>query len=159
MASLRGCSSWTSCSALVDEPPAGLELGGSARIVLEVLRAARRSVAPGLVHPHLEAADGRWHALWGATLDEHVRDELAALAHAAPAAAADAFDGDTDAFVHDLYGCAVDELARRALRGAVLVPRAPGGRRAARPSSFLAGLAAANPSSPPTTATRPSSDG
>ena len=114
---------------LVDEPPAGLELGGSARIVFEVLRAARRSVAAGLVHPHLEAADGRWHALWGATLDEHVRDELAALAHAAPAAAADAFDGDTDAFVHDLYGCAVDELARRALRKVVLVP---GERRAVR---------------------------
>ena len=133
---------------LVDEPPAGLELGGSARIVFEVLRAARRSVAAGLVHPHLEAADGRWHALWGATLDEHVRDELAALAHAAPAAAADAFDGDTDAFVHDLYGCAVDELARRALRGAVLVPASVGRSAGGAPERFLAGLAAANPSLP-----------
>ena len=58
--------------------------------------------------------------------------ELDALAHAAPAASADAFDGDTRAFVDDLYGCAVDELARRALRaaGVALSERlAPSGRR------------------------------
>ena len=134
--------------ALVEEPPAGIALGGSARIVLEVLRTAKRSVASGLVHPHLEAADGRWHALWGATLDEHVRDELAALAHAAPAAAADAFDGDTDALVHDLYACAVDELARRALRNAVLVPAGAGRSASGAAEKFLAGLAAANPTLP-----------
>ena len=133
---------------LVDAPPENVELGGSALIVLEVLCAARRSVASGLVHPHLEAADGRWHALWGATLDEHVRDELTALAHAAPAAAADAFDGDTDAFVHDLYGCAVDELARRALRGTVLVPAGAGRRAPGAVEHFLAGLAAASPTLP-----------
>ena len=52
--------------------------GGSALIVFEIVGAARRSVASGLCTLHLEAADGRWHALWGATLDERVRDELAA---------------------------------------------------------------------------------
>ena len=90
-----------------------LEPGGTARAVLAVLDRARRSVAEGLVHPHLEPSDGRWHALWGATLDEVVGDELGAIAAAAPAVCADAFDGDADAFVHDLYACAVDELARR----------------------------------------------
>ena len=60
--------------------PLALEPGGTARVVFAVLDVARRSVAAGLVHPHLEAADGRWHALWGATLDEHVVDELQAIA-------------------------------------------------------------------------------
>ena len=133
---------------LVDDPPEGVVPGGSALIVFEIVRAARRSVASGLVHPHLEAADGRWHALWGATLDERVRDELAALAHAAPAAAADAFDGDTDALVHDLYGCAVDELARRALRTVPLVPAAAGRRASSAVEHFLTGLAAPSPALP-----------
>lgn len=101
---------------LSTDPPDGVELGGTARVALAVLDVARRSVAAGLVHPHLEAADGRWHALWGATIDEHVREELDAIAHAAPAVSAEAFDGVVDAFVDDLYGCAVDELARGALR-------------------------------------------
>ena len=112
--------------------PHGLVLGGTARVVVAVLDAARRSVAAGLVHPHLQAADGRWHALWGATLDEHVDEELDALARVAPAASADAFDRDTRAFVDDLYGCAVDELARRALRAANVTHDervAPNGRR------------------------------
>ncbi len=134
--------------ALAAGPPAGLELGGTAQVVFAVLDVARRSVAAGLVHPHLEAADGRWHALWGATVDEHVRDELDALAHAAPAAAADAFDADTRAFVDDLFACAVDELARLALRDAgvdltVASPRAIGAAE-----RFLAGLAAPSPELP-----------
>ena len=104
--------------ALEADPPPGVEQGGTARVAFAVLDVARRSVADGLVHPHLQAADGRWHALWGATLDDHVRAELDAIAHAAPAASAEAFDDDTQAFVDDLYGCAVDELARRALREA-----------------------------------------
>ena len=85
-------------------------------MTLAVLDRARRSLAEGLVHPHLQSGDGRWHALWGATLDESLREELDALADAAPAVCAFPFEGDTDAFVYDLYGCAVDELARRALR-------------------------------------------
>jgi non-specific serine/threonine protein kinase len=134
--------------ALPSGDDAPIALGGTARIVFAVVDVARRSVAAGLVHPHLEAADGRWHALWGATLDEHVVDELEALAHAAPAAAADAFAGDTHAFVHDLYACAVDELARRALRDAGVDLRAgstvPGGAA----DRLLAGLAAPTPELP-----------
>jgi SNF2-related domain/SNF2 Helicase protein/Helicase conserved C-terminal domain len=131
---------------LAGTPPEGLELGGTARVVLAVLDAARRSVAAGLVHPHLEAADGRWHALWGATLDEHVRDELDEIARAAPAACADAFDGDVDAFVHDLYGCAVDELARAALRRArVQLSAASSTGPPSAAERFLAGLADPSP--------------
>jgi len=125
-----------------------LEPGGTARVVFAVLDVARRSVADGLVHPHLEAADGRWHALWGATLDEHVLDELDALAHAAPAAAADAFDGDTNAFVHDLYACAVDELARNALAAAGVTLTPASTRSPGVPERFLAGLAAPTPELP-----------
>jgi superfamily II DNA or RNA helicase len=134
--------------ALADDPPAGFELGGTAQVVLAVLDVARRSVAAGLVHPHLQAADGRWHALWGATLDEHVRDELEAIADAAPAACAAAFDDDADAFVHDLYGCAVDELARVALRGAGVDLAPPGARVPSAAEQFLAGLAGAGPELP-----------
>lgn len=122
--------------------------GGTARVVFAVLDVARRSVADGLVHPHLEAADGRWHALWGATLDEHVLDELAALAHAAPAAAADAFDGDTGAFVHDLYACAVDELARDALGAAGVTLTTVSSRPPGVAERFLAGLATPTPELP-----------
>jgi non-specific serine/threonine protein kinase len=131
--------------SLTERGPVGLELGGTARTVHAVIEVARRSVASGLVHPHLEAGDGRWHALWGATLDEHVRDELDAIAHAAPAAAADAFDGDTEAFVHDLYGCAVDELARRALRRAGVTLATPSLRSPGAAEHFLAGLAGRSP--------------
>ena len=106
-----------SLGELLDLESTGLEPGGTARVVLAVLDRARRSLAEGLVHPHLQAGDGRWHALWGATVDDVVRDELEAIADAAPAICGTAFDGDLDAFVDDLYGCAVDELARRALRG------------------------------------------
>ena len=129
--------------------PLALEPGGTARVVFAVVDVARRSVAAGLVHPHLEAADGRWHALWGATLDEHLVDELQAIAHAAPAAAADAFEGDTRAFVHDLYACAVDELARRALREAGVSLRSASPPTAGIAERFLAGLAAPTPELPP----------
>ena len=110
-----------------------------------VLERARRSLAEGLVHPHLQSGDGRWHALWGATLDDAVRDELDAISDATPAICAEPFDGDADAFVYDLYGCALDELARRAL-GAVSA-RAPGWRDAA-PERFLATLHADDPTLP-----------
>jgi non-specific serine/threonine protein kinase len=132
---------------LASDPPAGIEQGGTARVVFAVLDVARRSVAEGLVHPHLQAADGRWHALWGATLDEHVRTELDEVAHAAPAVAAEAFGGDTHAFVHDLHACAVDELARRAMHaeGVTLTPISP---QPGAPELFLAGLAAPEPELP-----------
>jgi hypothetical protein len=121
--------------------PDGRALGGTALVTLAVLDRARRSLAEGLVHPHLQSGDGRWHALWGATLDESVREELDALADAAPAVCAIAFEGDADTFVYDLYACAVDELARRALRQV----RARGDRRDGAPERFLATLHADDP--------------
>ena len=148
-ASAPAGSSSRSCSSSSRAPHSRIEPGGTARVVFAVLDVARRSVAAGLVHPHLEAADGRWHALWGATLDEHLVDELQAIAHAAPAAAADAFEGDTRAFVHDLYACAVDELARRALREAGVSLRSASPPTAGIAERFLAGLAAPTPELPP----------
>ena len=130
---------------LLDFEPDGHLLGGSAQVTLAVLERARRSLAEGLVHPHLQSGDGRWHALWGATLDDAVRDELDAISDATPAICTEPFDGDADAFVYDLYGCALDELARRAL-GAVSA-RAPGWRDAA-PERFLATLHADEPTLP-----------
>ena len=130
---------------LLDVEPDGQLLGGSAQVTFAVLERARRSLAEGLVHPHLQSGDGRWHALWGATLDEAVRDELDAISDATPAICTEPFDGDADAFVYDLYGCALDELARRAL-SAVSV-RAPGWRDAA-PERFLATLHADDPTLP-----------
>ena len=82
---------------LLELDPAAHPLGGTAQLTLAVIGRARRSLAEGLVHPHLQSGDGRWHALWGATLDEAVRDELEALSDAAPAICAAPFDGDTDA--------------------------------------------------------------
>ena len=130
---------------LLDVEPDGHLLGGSAQVTFAVLERARRSLAEGLVHPHLQSGDGRWHALWGATLDESVRDELDAISDATPAICTEPFDGDADAFVYDLYGCALDELARRAV-SAVSV-RAPGWRDAA-PERFLATLHADDPTLP-----------
>ena len=130
---------------LLDVEPDGHLLGGSARVTFAVLERARRSLAEGLVHPHLQSGDGRWHALWGATLDEAVRDELHAISDATPAICTEPFDGDADAFVYDLYGCALDELARRALTAVSI--RAPGWRDAA-PERFLATLHADDPTLP-----------
>ena len=130
---------------LLDVEPDGHLLGGSAQVTFAVLERARRSLAEGLVHPHLQSGDGRWHALWGATLDEAVRDELDAISDATPAICTEPFDGDADAFVYDLYGCALDELARRALSAVSL--RAPGWRDAA-PERFLATLHADDPTLP-----------
>ena len=122
----------------------GHELGGTAEVVLAVLDRARRSLAEGLAHPHLQAADGRWHALWGATIDETVRRELDELADAAPAALTASFDGDADVFVDDLYGCALDELARRALRGV----RIGAERREGAPERLVAALVSDDPKLP-----------
>ena len=132
-----------SLGELLSLPADDWALGGTAQVVLAVLDRARRSLAEGLVHPHLESGDGRWHALWGATLDEAVRDELDAISDAAPGVSSEAFDGDADGFVQDLYGCAVDELARRALRDVRV--RAPGSKDGA-PERFIAALHSTDPS-------------
>ena len=136
-----------SLTEVLDLDTGELDLGDTTRAVLAVVDRARRSVAEGLVHPHLEPSDGRWHALWGATLDEVVADELDGIAAAAPAVCADPFDGDADGFVHDLYACAVDELARRAIRGRDLRPPA-GVREPGAAERLLAGLLSDEPALP-----------
>ena len=148
-ASARAGSSWTSCSALEADPPPGVEQGGDGA---GRVRGARRRPPVGRRRPRASAPPGgrraRWHALWGATLDDHVRAELDAIAHATPAASAEAFDDDTQAFVDDLYGCAVDELARRALRDAGVGLSVSSPRVAGAAEHFLAGLAAPRPELP-----------
>ncbi len=99
---------------LAQSPPA--QLGGSAQATFAVVELAARSVAEGLVHPHLDHDDGWWYAFWGATLDEHVEQTLARIAEALPPVCAASFDGDADAAVHHLYPIAVDQIARDRLR-------------------------------------------
>ena len=135
-----------SLGELLDLETGPLELGGTARVVLAIVERARRSLAEGLVHPHLQAGDGSWHGLWGATIDESVRDELDEIADAAPGICATAFDGDIDAFVDDLYGCAIDELARRALHGVRATP--PSRLRDSAPERLLAALHSDDPTLP-----------
>ena len=132
---------------LAADPPADIEPGGTTRVVLAVLDVARRSVAAGLVHPHLQAADGRWHALWGATLDEHLLDELHALAHAAPAAAADAFDGEhAPSSTTSTHAPSTSSPAVRSASGRQF-PAATA-RASGATERFLAGLAASSPELP-----------
>ncbi len=135
--------------ALAADPPAGLEPGGSARAVFAIVELAHRSVAEGLVHPYLDHGDGGWHAFWGATLDTTVQASLAEIAAALPPIAADAFDGDRDATVHDLYPVVVDQIARDRLRAdrVSLVVGLP--RRPAALELFVEGLAGAESLLPP----------
>lgn len=138
--------------ALVGELTADVPLGATARAVLATIALARRSVTEGLVHPHLEFGGGRWNALWGATLDEHVQATLDAIARAMPAIGARAFDGDRQEAVYDLYGCAVDRIARDRLRaaGVRLGTGAAGpGSRAAAVANVLDALTASDSELPP----------
>ena len=131
-------------------PPAGVGLGGSTQATFAVIHVAARSVAEGLVHPQLQHGGGSWLAFWGATLDETVQDELAQIAAALPAMCADAFDGDRAAAVHDLYACAVDQIARDHLREAgVRLGGSAGGMRTSALALFLEGLTAREPELPP----------
>ncbi len=68
---------------------------------------------------------------------------LADIAAAVPSVWADPFDGDRDAAVHDLYACAVDQIARDRLHEAG-VPLARRSRRGSPTAveHFLQGLAA-----------------
>jgi hypothetical protein len=88
---------------LAERPPHGYDVGGSARVAFAVAALAERSVTEGLVHPYLDEDDGTWNAFWGATLDASVTAQLTQLAAALPPAGADAFDGDKEETVHDLY--------------------------------------------------------
>ena len=106
----------------------------------------------GLVHPHLEFGGGRWNALWGATLDQRVGESLELLAEALPSIGAWAFDGDREEAIYDLYGCAVDRIARDRLHAARV--QLGGGRLGARPATLahaLDGLTGLDPELPATT--------
>ena len=78
-----------------------------------------------------------------------VQASLAEIAAALPPVAADAFDGDRDAMVHDLYPVVVDQIARDRLRAdrVSLVGRLP--RRPSALELFVDGLAAAESLLPP----------
>ncbi|MBA3428709.1 MAG: DEAD/DEAH box helicase [Actinobacteria bacterium] len=135
---------------LAESPPAGVELGGSALAAFAIVDLARRSLAEGLVHPYLEHGDGSWHAFWGATLDASVQKALTEIAAALPAVSADAFGGDRNATVHDLYPVLVDQIARDRLRADRV--RLTGQSRARRPGAaelFLEGLTASGATLPP----------
>ena len=132
---------------LAAAPPA-LEPGGSARVAFAVAELAHRSVAEGLVHPYLDEDDGTWNAFWGATLDASVTAQLTQLAAALPPAAADAFGGDREETVHDLYPVLVDRIARDRLRAARVRLVRPRGRPTAI-ERFLEGLTAGETALPP----------
>ena len=126
-----------------EEDPSRLVFGGSARALLAVVRLARRSVAEGLVHPSLEFHGGSWHAMWGPTLDETASATLDQVAAALPDACLDAFGGDADEVVHDLYAYAVDHGARVRLRETgVRLDGSLWGRGTGALELFLAGLTA-----------------
>ena len=79
---------------LAESPPAGLELGGTARATFAVLELAQGAVTEGLVHPQLEYDVRRWFAFWAATLDAPIEQALEQIAAALPEVCAAAFDGD-----------------------------------------------------------------
>jgi hypothetical protein len=131
---------------LADAPPAEPAFGGSALAVFALVELAHRSVAEGLVHPDLDHGGGWWHAFWGATLDLSVQATLTEIAAALPAVSADAFGGDREATVHDLYPVLVDQIARDRLRADGV--RLTSATKQVRPTAldlFLEGLTAADP--------------
>ena len=128
---------------LADAPPGEPTPGGSARAIFALVELAQRSVIEGLVHPDLDHGGGWWHAFWGATLDQSVQATLTEIAAALPAVSADAFDGDRDATVHDLYPVLVDQIARDRLRADGV--RLASAMKQVRPTAldhFLEGLTA-----------------
>jgi hypothetical protein len=131
-----------------DTPPE-LDLGGSARATFAVLDLAARSVTEGLLHPQLQHGGRTWLAYWGATIDEPIQEALDAIAAALPSVCADAFDGDRDALVHDLYACAVDQIARDRLRAAgIKLGNRVMRNRPSAPELFLDGLTSTEPELP-----------
>ena len=133
---------------LAEAPPAGLELGGTARATFAVLELAQGAVTEGLVHPQLEYDARRWFAFWAATLDDPIEKALAQIAAALPEVCAAAFDGDRDAAVHDLYPYAVDHIARARLRAAGVRLTSPSRRLRSAIELFLEGLTAPTPELP-----------
>ena len=103
----------------------------------------------GLLHPQLQHGGRAWLAYWGATIDDSVQETLDAIAAALPAVCADAFDGDADALVHDLYACAVDQIARDLLHAAgIRLGNRLMRSRPSAPELFLDGLTSSEPELP-----------
>ena len=134
---------------LASDPPARIELGGTARATFAVIQLASRSVTEGLLHPQLQHGGRTWLAYWGATIDESVQQTLDDVAAALPAVCAEAFDGDADALVHDLYACAVDQIARDRLGAAgIRLGNRLMRTRPSAPEVFLEGLTSDDPELP-----------
>ncbi len=133
---------------LAESPPAGLELGGTARATFAVLELAQGAVTEGLVHPQLEYDVRRWFAFWAATLDTPIEQALEQIAAALPEVCAAAFGGDAEAAVHDLYPYAVDYIARARLRAANVRLTSPTRRTRTAIDLFLEGLTAPTPELP-----------
>ena len=140
----------TELIALAAAPPPELELGGSARATFAVLALAARSVTEGLVHPQLQHGGRTWLAYWGATIDAAVQETLDELAASLPSVCAEAFGGDRDAVVHDLYACAVDQIARDRLGAAgIRLANRLSRSRPSAPELLLDALTSAEPELPP----------
>ena len=128
--------------------PAGVELGGTALATFAIVELAQDAVTEGLVHPQLEYDVRRWFAFWAATLDEPVERALTQIAASLPAVSADAFDGDREELVHDLYPYLVDHIARARLRRDDVRLTRPTGRTRTATELFLEGLTAPTPELP-----------
>ncbi|HVA30736.1 MAG TPA: SNF2-related protein, partial [Gaiellaceae bacterium] len=133
---------------LAEAPPAGVELGGTARALFAVVELAQGAVTEGLVHPQLEYDQRQWFAFWAATLDDTIEKQLALIAAALPPVCAVAFDGDRDAVVQDLYPYLVDHIARARLRAAGVRLVQPLRRTRSAIELFLEGLTAPAPELP-----------
>ncbi len=133
---------------LAESPLAGVELGGTARATFAVVELAQGAVTEGLVHPQLEYDARRWFAFWAATLDDTVDKALTQIAAALPAVCADAFDGDHEDVVRDLYPYLVDHIARTRLRAAGVRLTKPTYRTRSAIELFLDGLTAPSPELP-----------
>src|SRR5438445_1372526 len=133
---------------LAESPPPGVELGGTARATFAVVELAHGAVTEGLVHPQLEYDARRWFAFWAATLDDTVDKALTQIAAALPAVCADAFDGDREDAVRDLYPYLVDHIARTRLRAAGVRLTQPTHRTRSAIELFLDGLTAPSPELP-----------
>ncbi len=134
---------------LAGDPPPDLALGGSARATFAVIELARRSVTEGLLHPQLQQSGRTWLAYWGATIDESVQECLDAITASLPPVCADGFDGDGNALVHDLFACAVDQIARDSLGAAgIRLGNRLLRNRPSAPELFLDGLTSAEPELP-----------
>jgi hypothetical protein len=132
---------------LAAAPPAGFELGDSARVLFALVELAQRSVSEGMVHPQLTRGGGSWYAFWGSTLADHIQESLDEIAAALPLVGAEGFHGDRDATVGDLYPQLVDQTARDRLIAAGVRLGDPMRRRTAI-ESFLHGLSSEDPELP-----------